>query len=44
VTSPRRIDHPLAQDIVGTRVALGSTSRTGVLLAKLLLAGRWRVR
>jgi chorismate dehydratase len=32
------------EDLDGARVALGSTSRTGVLLAKLLLAGRWRVR
>ncbi len=32
---------PLAQ-LDGRRVALGSTSRTGVLLARMLLAGRYR--
>jgi chorismate dehydratase len=34
---------PLAE-LDGARVALGSTSRTGVLLARLLLAERYRVR
>nr|MDT0661328.1 menaquinone biosynthesis protein [Micromonospora sp. DSM 115978] len=34
---------PLA-DLDGARVALGSTSRTGVLLAQMLLAERYRVR
>lgn len=31
-------------ELDGARVALGSTSRTGVLLARLLLADRYRVR
>jgi chorismate dehydratase len=34
---------PLAE-LDGARVALGSTSRTGVLLARMLLAERYRVR
>jgi chorismate dehydratase len=44
VLSVNLVSRRLPADLDGARVALGSTSRTGVLLAQLLLADRYGVR